>query len=78
MKNLYILTHVRVDIKSMVSDTKQIGIYTDIEKAIIAEQFLRQKPGFSNLKANFKIDEIKIDEIYWKDGFDINKWIYFN
>ena len=78
MINLYILTHLRIDNEKKITDEKQIGIYTDKKNANIVVQSLKNKPGFKSLQNNFKIIEIKIDDIYWADGFDINKWIYFN
>lgn len=65
---LYVLQHVH-EMSSEVEDTKLIGIYSSMDQAITAQDYLKSKPGFSNNQGGFFIDEYELDKTFWVDGF---------
>jgi hypothetical protein len=50
-------------------ETKVIGIYRSREAANMALQRLRATPGFGDHPSGFSIDEYRLDEDHWAEGF---------
>ena len=68
MKYLYVLQHVH-EIANDKEDVKFIGVYSSSENAEKAKSRLIQKPGFSENRDGFFIDEYEIDVDHWTNGF---------
>ena len=68
MKYLYVLQHVH-KFPDGTEDVKLIGIYSSSKNAEKAITRLIQKPGFSENRDGFFIDEYEIDVDHWTDGF---------
>jgi hypothetical protein len=52
-------------------DVKFIGVYSTRERAIAATSRLRPLPGFRDGLDGFHIDEYRLDEDHWAEGFGI-------
>ena len=50
-------------------ETKFIGIYRSWDAANIAIQRFRAAPGFADDPSGFSIDEYRLDEDHWVEGF---------
>jgi hypothetical protein len=50
-------------------ETKFIGVYRSREGANIAMERLRPTPGFRDHPNGFSIDEYRLDEDHWAEGF---------
>ncbi len=68
MKTVFLLEHsYEVD---EIDNTKTIGIYSSKEKAKETIKRYIQLPGFKDYPTEcFTIDEYKLDEDNWKEGF---------
>jgi hypothetical protein len=64
---VYLLQHSYV--LNEADETKIIGIYSSREKAEMIVEYYKVKPGFSEHKDDFFIDEYIVDENNWEDGF---------
>jgi len=68
MKKVFIVEHIYE--KDNQEEIKFIGVFSSIELAKDATKFLSDKRGFRDYPLQcFKIDEIKLDNFEWKDGF---------
>lgn len=81
MNSVFLLDHLHIHSSSM-EDVKTIGIYSSYEKAVQAVRRLKSQPGFRDYPnlidpnkggegSGFYIDEYKIDQDNWKDGFGV-------
>lgn len=52
-----------------ICETKILGIYDSHEKAEMAINALRNKPGFRDHVNDFYIDKFRINETDWLEGF---------
>lgn len=75
MKFLYRLDHVHK--LGYHVEFKRIGVFSSEENAQIAIQTIKNKPGFCDYPADFKIIKLLyfkvprlLDKIYWVDGFE--------
>ncbi|TME83098.1 MAG: hypothetical protein E6I47_05290 [Chloroflexi bacterium] len=50
-------------------ETKFIGVYRSREAADLAMQRIRPTPGFRDHPNGFSIDEYRLDEDNWVEGF---------
>ena len=50
-------------------DVKVIGIYSSMAQAEAAITRLRQQPGFRDAQAGFHVDEYRLDEDHWAQGY---------
>jgi hypothetical protein len=65
MKSVFVVQHENPH----TEDVKFIGAFSSFETAQAAIKEVSQSKGFIDLKKSFFIDEYKIDEIHWKEGF---------
>jgi len=69
MKSVFVLQHSYESSISREEETKFIGVYSSKDKAKKAADRLSQQPGFKELTDYFYIDEYKIDQDHWEEGF---------
>jgi len=69
MKSVFILQHSCESSDTGEEETKFIGVYSSKEKAEEAIARLSKQPGFKDLPDHFNIDEYKIDQDNWYEGF---------
>ena len=68
MEKVFILEHVYE--KDDIEEIKFIGVFSTIEKAEAAVEFLRCKPGFKDHPlVCFQIEHSRLDFYEWKEGF---------
>ena len=48
---------------------KLLGVYSSASKAEQAKDKLKTQPGFADHPQGFHIDEYRIDQIKWSEGF---------
>jgi hypothetical protein len=68
MPSVFVVQHVhstRVDLE----DVKFIGVYSSRENAQAAVARLAHAPGFSDAPDGFHIDEYRIDQDHWVEGY---------
>lgn len=80
MRNIYLLTHQyqyqyryrrRCD---YIQKRKKIGIYSSYENAKKVIEKYKGKQGFVRFPIScFHIEEYKLDQDYWQDGFTVDK-----
>jgi hypothetical protein len=68
---VFILHHVH-EKTSGEEDIKLIGVYSSRSKAEEAIVLLSLRPGFQETRHGFEIDEYRLDQDHWADGF-LNK-----
>jgi hypothetical protein len=68
MQNVFVLQHVH-SADGDVEDVKLIGVYSSREKAQEAVARLGRAPGFSDAQDAFHIDEYRIDQDHWAEGY---------
>ena len=68
MQRIFTLRHTIV--RDGDEDHKEIGTYSSEEKAKLAIERLKHKPGFSDPRGHFTIDPSIMDFDYWADGFE--------
>jgi hypothetical protein len=68
MVSVFVLQHVHVQ-EDGVEDVKFIGVYSSREKAQAAVARLGSLPGFSDTPDGFHIDEYRVDQDHWIEGY---------
>lgn len=68
MDIVYVLQH-SYENTSGEKKTKFIGVFSTEDKAKAAIDTLKSAPGFRDLPDHFCIDQYRIDEVNWADGF---------
>lgn len=69
MKIVYLLQHLREE--DDYEDIKLIGIFSSEDKANESKKKHACLPGFNESPEGFSIDEYKIDQDFWNEGFGI-------
>ena len=68
MASVFVLQHVHSR-EDGVEDVKFIGVYSSREKAQAAVARLGRLPGFADAPDGFHIDEYRVDQDYWVQGY---------
>lgn len=68
MTSFFVLQHVH-EMADGTDDVKLIGVYSSRQKAREAATRLRRVPGFSEAQDGFHIDEYRLDEDQWAEGY---------
>ena len=68
MSSVFVLQHVH-STRDDVEDVKFIGVYSSREKARAAIARLELAPGFSVARDGFHIDEYRVDQDQWVEGY---------
>ena len=68
MASVFILQHVHSR-EDGVEDVKFIGAYSSREKAQEAVARMGRLRGFADASNGFHIDEYRVDQDHWVDGF---------
>jgi hypothetical protein len=68
MASVFVLQHVHAR-GDGVEDVKFIGVYSSREKADAALARLGRLPGFSDAPDGFHVDEYRVDQDYWVEGY---------
>jgi hypothetical protein len=76
MTSVFILQHsYQANNDDSSDETKFIGVYSTREKAEKAIERLRKQPGFKELANYFCIDEYRVDQDHWAEGFVTEHYI---
>ena len=68
MTSVFVLQHVHSR-EDGVEDVKFIGAYSSREKADAAVARLSCLPGFSDAPDGFHVDEYRVDQDQWVEGY---------
>jgi hypothetical protein len=68
MASVFVLQHVHSR-EDGVEDVKFIGVYSSHEKAQAAVARLGRLPGFADAPDGFHIDEYRLDQDQWAEGY---------
>lgn len=68
MASVFVLHHVHTQ-EVDVEDVKLIGVYSSHEKAQAAVTRLGRLPGFVDAPDGFQIDEYRVDQDNWAEGY---------
>lgn len=68
MPNVFVLQHVH-SMEDGAEDVKFIGVYSSHEKAGAAATRLARAAGFSDAPDGFHIDEYRVDQDHWVEGY---------
>ncbi len=68
MASVFVLQHVHVQ-EDGVEDVKFIGVYSSRENAEAAVARLGRLPGFSDAPGGFHVDEYRVDQDQWVEGY---------
>ena len=68
MASVFVLQHVHSR-EDGVEDVKFIGVYSSREKADAAVARLNRLPGFSDTPDGFHVDEYRVDQDQWVEGY---------
>ncbi len=68
MASVFVLQHVHSR-DNGVEDVKFIGGYSSPEKADAAVARLSCLPGFSDAPHGFHVDEYRVDQDHWAEGY---------
>ena len=68
MASVFVLQHVHSR-EDGVEDVKFIGVYSSRAKAEEAVARLGRLPGFADSPDGFHIDEYRVDQDQWADGY---------
>jgi hypothetical protein len=68
MTSVFVVQHVHVR-EEGVEEVKFIGVYSSREKAQAAVTRLRRQPGFVDASDGFNIDEYRVDQDHWAEGY---------
>ncbi|MFO0846276.1 MAG: hypothetical protein U0797_28525 [Gemmataceae bacterium] len=68
MASVFVLQHVH-EREGGDEDVKFIGVYSSREKAQAAAARLTLLPGFADAEEGFHIDEYRIDQDHWVEGY---------
>lgn len=70
MASVFVLQHVYTR-EGGVEDAKFIGVYSSLKKAQAAVARLGRLPGFVDAPDGFNIDEYRIDQDHWAEGYAV-------
>ena len=68
MASVFVLQHVHSR-EGSAEDVKFIGVYSSREKAQEAVARMSRLPGFADAPDGFAIDEYRIDQDQWVEGY---------
>ena len=68
MASVFVLQHVHAQ-EDGGEDVKLIGVYSSQEKADEAVARLGRLPGFSEAPDGFHVDEYRVDQDHWVEGY---------
>jgi len=68
MTSVFVLQHVH-SLDDGAEDVKLIGVYSSRQKAQEAVARLAAAPGFSDAPDGFNIDEYRLDQDQWVEGY---------
>jgi hypothetical protein len=68
MASVFVLQHVHAR-EDGIEDVKFIGVYSSREKADAAVARLDRLPGFSDAPGGFHVDEYRVDQDHWVQGY---------
>lgn len=68
MESVFVLQHVHAR-EDGIEDVKFIGVYSSREKAQAAMARLRRLPGFADSPEGFHLDEYRVDQDHWAEGY---------
>jgi hypothetical protein len=68
MASVFVVQHVHLR-EEGVEDVKFIGVYSSREKAQQAVARVIHLPGFSDAADGFHVDEYRIDQDHWVEGY---------
>ena len=68
MASVFVLQHVHAQ-EDGGEDVKLIGVYSSREKADEAMARLGRLPGFSEAPDGFHVDEYRVDQDHWVEGY---------
>jgi hypothetical protein len=68
MASVFVLQHVHSR-EDGSEDVKFIGVYSSREKADAAVARLSRLPGFSDAPDGFHVDEYRVDQDHWVEGY---------
>jgi hypothetical protein len=68
MASVFVLQHVHSR-EDGAEDVKFIGVYSSREKAEAAVVRLGRLPGFMDAPDGFHIDEYRLDQDHWAEGY---------
>ncbi len=68
MASVFVLQHVHAW-EGGGEDVKFIGVYSSREKAHAAAARLGRLPGFSEAPDGFHVDEYRVDQHHWIEGY---------
>jgi hypothetical protein len=68
MASVFVLQHVHAR-EDGVQDVKFIGVYSSRDKAHEAVARMVRLPGFADTPDGFHIDEYRVDQDHWVEGY---------
>ena len=68
MASVFVLQHVHSR-EDGGEDVKLIGVYSSRDKAEAAMARLRRLPGFADAPDGFHVDEYRVDQDHWAEGY---------
>ena len=68
MASVYVVQHVHSR-DDGAEDVKFIGVYSSRDKADAAVARLSLQPGFSDAPDGFHVDEYRVDQDHWVEGY---------
>ena len=68
MASVFMLQHVH-ERDDGTEDVKFIGVYSSHESAAAAVDRLSRRPGFADAADGFHIDEYRLDQDQWAEGY---------
>lgn len=68
MASVFVLQHMHTR-PDGVEDVKFIGVYSSREQADATAVRLRRLPGFSDAPDGFHVDEYRVDQDHWVEGY---------
>jgi hypothetical protein len=68
MASVFVLQHVHT-LEDGTEDVKFIGVYSSREQADAAVARLVRQPGFSEAPEGFHVEEYRVDQDHWVEGY---------
>jgi hypothetical protein len=68
MATVFVLQHVHT-FEDGTEDIKFIGVYSSRDNADAAVARLGRQPGFSEAREGFRVDQYRVDEDNWIEGY---------
>ncbi len=68
MSSVFVLQHVH-SLEDGAEDVKFIGVYSSRQNADAVVARLSKLPGFSDAPDGFHIDEYRVDQDHWVEGY---------